>query len=349
MSNEQSTKKTINRIVPKIALAIFDIIAVNAAYLLALYVRFYVHGQFDEMAMIYYLPALRTFAPYYTIACIAVFAYFRLYSSLWRYAGIRDLNRLVVANVITFLIQVAGSVMFVQRMPITYYVIGGFIQVVLLFVSRFSFRFFAMEGSQIPKDKQDSAVNVMVVGIGDSAKMFLRQLARRGKNVMNPVCVIDYRGHNEGYLFDGFPVIATLEGMRKGIEKYNVKSVVIADSLMPSEVREKIRSLCDELNVDIQDFSGYNQGFTEDISLLKLMECVNGPVQIIMNEIPLDYENGEAAVMALHDKYIVKNVSADKGKLVIEVERDKTVRNNINDTWMNVYENQTGDQFNNIF
>ena len=184
----------------------------------------------------------------------------------------------------------------------------------------------------------------MVVGIGESAKILIRQLEKQGDNVAKPVCVIDYRGHDDGYLFDGIPVIATLDGMRKGIEKYNVRSVIIADSLMPSETREKIRTLCSELKVDIQDFSGYNQESADGLPMFKLMEYVNGPVQVIMDGIPLDYENGEAAVMALHDKYLVKNISAEKNRLVIEVERDKTVMNNINDTWVHEYEDQTGEK-----
>lgn len=345
MSNEQSRNNILKRYGSKLAFLVFDAIAVNAAYLLAIYIRFYVHSEFSESATSVYIPAFRTIAPFYTLACIAVFFVFKLYSSLWRYAGINDLNRIIYANAVTFLIQVVGSILFVQRMPITYYVIGAFIQLVLVFVSRFSYRFFAIEGTKIAKDKSNtSVVNVMVVGIGESAKILIRQLEKQGDNVAKPVCVIDYRGHDDGYLFDGIPVIATLDGMRKGIEKYNVKSVIVADSLMPSETREKIKTLCSELNVDIQDFSGYNQESADGLPMFKLMEYVNGPVQVIMNGIPLDYDNGEAAVMALHDKYLVKNISAEKNRIVIEVDRDKTVMNNINDTWVHEYEDQTGEK-----
>ncbi len=344
MSNEQSRNNILKRYGSKLAFLVFDVIAVNAAYLLAIYIRFYMHSAFFESAETIYIPAFRTFAPFYTIACIAVFFVFKLYSSLWRYAGINDLNRIIYANIVTCVIQIVGSILFVQRMPISYYGLGAMIQLILIFVSRFSYRFFAIEGSKMSKDKAESTVNVMVVGIGESAKILIRQLEKQGDNVAKPVCVIDYRGHDDGYLFDGIPVIATLDGMRKGIEKYNVKSVIIADSLMPGETREKIRTLCNELKVDIQDFSGYNQESADGLPMFKLMEYVNGPVQVIMDGIPLDYDNGEAAVMALHDKYLVKSISAEKNRLVIEVERDKTVMNNINDTWVHEYEDQTGEK-----
>ena len=76
---------------------LLDIISVNAAYFLGILIRFFVGGKF--YTSLRELPyKYSQFAPYYTIICIFVFFLFRLYGGMWRYAGINDLNRIVMAS-----------------------------------------------------------------------------------------------------------------------------------------------------------------------------------------------------------------------------------------------------------
>ena len=101
-----------------------DIIAVNASHFLALMIRFFVGGKFytslRELPYIY-----SKFAPFYTVFCILVFFLFKLYGGMWRYAGLNDINRIAGASVVTFIFQIIGTLLFVQRMPLTFYSIGG--------------------------------------------------------------------------------------------------------------------------------------------------------------------------------------------------------------------------------
>ncbi|MCR5448764.1 MAG: hypothetical protein K6F23_05145 [Solobacterium sp.] len=342
MTFEKEKNSTKKKWTARILLAAFDIFAVNFAYFAALVIRFYVNHTFHAVASIYF-PAFFKFAPYYTVCCIAVFAFFKLYSSILKYAGINDLNRILAANAVTCLIQIVGSVLFVKRMPITYYAIGAVIQFAMIFASRFAYRFVAIEAAKYSKDKNDTSVNVMIVGTGESAKILLRQFASDRNNIAHPVCVVDYRGQEAGYLFDGLPVIGGIDNIKSAAEKYKVKSVIIADSLMPQEVRTEIRQLCKKNEIDVQDFSGYAHDNAKGITLYKLMEYTTGPVEVMLDGVALNYANGEEAIMALPDRYLVKSVTAENGPLVVEIVNDTTVINNINDTWVNEYQKQTGE------
>ncbi len=117
-----------------------DVIAVNAAHFLALLIRYYVDLEFLEKAA-HHLTAFLTFAPFYTVLCVIVFAVFRLYGGMWKYAGLNDLNRIIAASLTTVVIQVAGTMMSVGRMPMTYYFIGALIQFVLIASIRSGSRF----------------------------------------------------------------------------------------------------------------------------------------------------------------------------------------------------------------
>ena len=124
MSGKTERKEISKRWVTVLALVLFDIFAVNFSYYMALVLRFYVNHEF-HLAGTLFMPLFLEFAPWYTVCCIIVFWLFKLYNGMWKYAGWNDLNRVVWANAVTFVIQVAGTLLFVRRMPITYYVLGA--------------------------------------------------------------------------------------------------------------------------------------------------------------------------------------------------------------------------------
>ena len=65
----------------RFCLVIFDILAVNVAYYMALVVRFYVHDEFAGLAA-RYIPAFMEVAPYYTVCALVIFGLFGLLSTM---------------------------------------------------------------------------------------------------------------------------------------------------------------------------------------------------------------------------------------------------------------------------
>ena len=90
---------------------IFDIVAVDVAYYATLMLRFHFSNQFYTFALPY-VEGYRTFAPYYTVCCLLVFVLFKLYVGEWKYAGLSDLNRILLASLVTCAIQVIGTLLF---------------------------------------------------------------------------------------------------------------------------------------------------------------------------------------------------------------------------------------------
>ena len=339
--NEERKHDQMRRWGLKLALVLFDVFAVNFSYYLALLLRFYVNHEF-HMAGNLFLPLFLKFAPYYTVCCLLVFAAFKLYSGMWKYAGVNDVNRVAQANLITFLIQVIGTMLFMRGMPITYYLLGAVIQFALICVSRFSYRILSVEFSRYAKGKSAS-VNVMLVGAGESARSLLRSLESDQENVAHPVCVADYRNSGSGLLFDGLPVVTSLEGIREAVEKYKVKGLIVADPLMPQELRQKVKDLCGELELGFQDYSGFTQNAAFGLSLSKLLEYVNGSLTVSYKGKTQSYENGEQAVSSLSGKYVVKSVSVRDEKLWVEIDQDILVTPDNKEAWVQDYEKETGE------
>lgn len=339
MKKEAEKAGNLRRWALKLLLVLFDIFAVNFSYYMAMVLRFYVNHEF-HLAGTLFMPLFLKFAPYYTVCCIIVFWLFKLYNGMWKYAGFNDVNRVVWANVVTCAIQVFGTLLFIRRMPTTYYVLGAAIQFVLIFASRFSYRLFAIEFSRYAQGK-NAAVKVMIVGAGETARMLLRQLESDVHNVAQPVCVLDYRNLETGRLFNGLPVVGGLEGLEAASAKYGVKSVILADSLMPQETREQLLARCAKLGLAVQDFALYSAGGGNP--LRSILARVNGPLTIRLDGVARDYDNAEQALAALPGRYSVRAVSAASDRVLIDIERDSAALSNADEAWARDYKKTTGE------
>ena len=322
-------------------LVLFDIIAVNASYYLAILTRFYVANEFHEVAG-QYMEAFFKFAPYYTTCCILVFCGFKLYSGMWKYAGINDLNRIFTANALTMLIQIVGSLFFVRRMPVSYYCIGAVIQFCLIVVSRFWYRILMIESRKLLKAKNAVSFRALIVGSGEAGRLVLKQLER--ENLAQPVCILNYKDNGIAGTLNGVPVVSGVNNLQDAIKKYQVNYVIIADTVMSVEVRKQIKEQCQESEVEVQDFSGYFQNAGSDITLKKLVEYTTGEVVLTIDGVSQTFANGEQALMSVTGKYTVRTITAKENKLVIELQKNSVVRNDLSEMWVQKQEQETGEQ-----
>ena len=328
----------------RLVMVLFDVVVVNLAYFLALVIRFYVHFEFNDQAL-RYIPAFVKFAPFYTICSLVIFYCFKLYNNRWKYAGLSDMNRIVCANLLTFVVQVVGSSMFVMRMPASYYLIGGLLQFAAIGISRFSYRLFflEMERARSMKKKDVPTVNVMVVGVGETSHMVLKRLERSPESAAKPVCILDFRSNNKGDVMQGLPVIGGVEKIEDTIKKYAVECVILADTTMPPNIRKQVRDVCARLDVQVREFTDHLQEAHGALSLFNLMEYTKGKVELIIDGEHHSFENGEQAALFSTEKYMVKSVCAQGNRLVVELEKDLIVPNDLHEDWVRSYEQESGE------
>ncbi len=345
--NETRTadKKGVHRILDAIAkdlwIVILDIVAVNAAYLLILLIRAYlVRIPF----IIAEYPALKLqlqFAPFYTVMCVAVFALCRLYNGMWRYAGINDMNRIIIASVITTAIHVVGINLIKGASPVPWgYLVGGALaQFVLIVIIRFAYRFVLVEQKKLATRKLP-AVNVMVVGAGDTALKAIHQLE---DSVYRPACIIDSRSATNGKALDGIPVLGGTGRIEQAIGQYAVSAVLIADPTLSSEDREEIKRICDRLGLDLQDHTGLLVNLTGRLPLTALLEAVIGPVSIRVDGQTTHYDSGMDALVTFNDRYTVTAICAEGGYVRIDLKAGRSEAYAGYEAWLQKHKEETGE------
>lgn len=325
-------KKAWQNLANDLWIVLLDILAVNAAYFLALMIRFYVNFEFRP-SVGYYLTDWLRFTPFYTVICILVFFLFRLYGGMWRYAGISDMNRIIGANAVTVAVQVLGTMTmlgFARRMPLTYYVIGAVLQFLFVALIRFAYRMLLVEKKRISRRKT-AAVSAAVVGSGETAKRAVRFLEENGDIRIR--AILDPAG--DGKSLDGVPVFADPEEALR-----EVQVVYLADVAMSGERRREIRRLAEGKSLRVQDVTGYLANLGGRLSLTALLDLAEGPVVLCAQGKETRYENGRAALEAVTGRQAVlalRNLTVDLG-----TPEDAGVAGD--ESWAKQHQEETGEE-----
>ena len=305
----------------RLALVLFDMVAVNLAYYVALVIRFYVNYEFNEWA-VRYIPAFWKFVPYYTVFCFVVFCGFRLYSRRWKYASTEDMNRILLANIVTCVGHVVGTLIITMRMPVTYYALGAIIQLALIAASRLSYRMVMLEveHSRVRRRSSQPLKKVMVVGVGETAYQVLRHMERDMDSAVRPVCMVDFAALSYGSMMEGIPVVSGVDAIAGAVNTYGVESVILADTTMPGAVRKRVREICDDLGLEVQDYVGYFQESWGSMTLSTMVEYTTSEVELVINGVHRKCANGKQAAKHITEHHAVKAMYAKNNRLVIELQ-----------------------------
>lgn len=249
-------------------LVIYDIAAVNLSYFGALWLRFDL--RFSSIPEVY-LSAFLKFAPFYTVFCILVFAALRLYNSLWRFASISELNRVLVATAGTTLFQIVGITVFVQRMPVSYYIFGAVLQFGMILVVRFSYRYITLERARRAKHVH-GIHRAMVIGAGAAGQVIIRELKNSDVADAVPVCVIDDNPNKWGRLIEGIPIVGGRYDIMKMIGKYRVDQIIYAIPATTGKNRKDILNLCKDSGCRMMTVPGVYQLVNGEVSVKTLRD-----------------------------------------------------------------------------
>lgn len=262
-----------------ILLMIYDAIAVNASYFLALWLRY--DGEFSAIPAYYMTPWLR-FAPIYTVFCLVLFSVFKLYKSVWRFASYDELVHVIAASALSSIFHILGIIVVIrvspvsipfERMPLTYYVIGAGIQFVLLLGVRFAYRFVLLEKS-IHKSKEDEAKasRVMIIGAGNAGQMIMRDMHCAKELNEKVCCIIDDNSNKWNRYIDGVPIVGGRDDILSAVEDYKIEKIVVAiPSASEDDVRE-ILNICNETGCELKVLPGIYQFVTGEVSVQALKD-----------------------------------------------------------------------------
>lgn len=284
-------------IIKRIFLAAYDIIAVVASSLLALFIRY--EGNYAAIPSKYVVKSLQ-YIPVIIIVTAIVFYWFRLYSSLWTYAGAPELINITFACALSALTQMTVMVLFGVQMPRSYYILYGVALWMLVFLSRFSYR-----GIRTLIKRQESGAatsKVMIVGAGAAGNLLVKEIRNSDHVSKRVVCIVDDDRSKEGSYLHGVKVMGNRQNIQELVKQYHIDEIIIAMPSAPAKEIKEILDVCKETGCDLKRLPGVYQLVNGEVGISKLKEVdVNDllgrePVKVDLSAI-MDYVAGKVVLV----------------------------------------------------
>ena len=282
-----------------VLLGVYDVIAVNVAYFVALWVRFdCVYSSISPM----YLSAFIRYIPVHTVTCLVVLGLMRMYNSIWRFASYSELMRAIAATGITAVLHAVGITLLFERMPLSYYVFGTGFQLMLLIGVRFSYRFVLMERTKARKQAQSSMKRVLLVGAGNAGQMILHDTVTSAEARLKVCCIIDDNANKWGRYINGVPVVGGRESILSSVKKYQIDKIFVAVPSASEADKREILNICKESGCELKNLPGVYQLMSGEIRVSDMRDVAvedllgREPITVDMDQI-YDYIRGKTIMV----------------------------------------------------
>ena len=229
--NKHITNK--NWIMRAMVIALCDALIIAVSFLVGFLLRF----DFEFPTILeQYQTAYITIVPVAALITIVVFFAFKLYHSIWRFASVNELERLLGAwLLLTFL-----SVVFViidfkvtgfRHIPISVWMMGLVFSAIGTTALRFGFRFIRfISKTSIRVGK--NLINVMIIGAGECGKDVIHEYTMSKHLNAKVCCLIDDNPIKRGRTLDGVPIVGNRNDIPKMVGKYEIDEIVFAIHLL---------------------------------------------------------------------------------------------------------------------
>ena len=274
-----------------------DICTVCLASFLGLFIRFDMN--LERIPMEYVEPVL-SYLPFYLAATLIVFFLFRMYSTMWSVAGVREAGHIIGACGLASLLQIAGMLMMEMKVPRSYYVLSFFALCACEGLVRLSYRIFT--SIRLPGSIKASDRRVLIAGAGTSGAVILKEMLTSQYAQGHVVCFVDDDKNKVGKILNGVPIAGKREDIPGLVEKYKVDEIYIAMPSAPAKDRKEIIEICRETGCRVKILPGIYQLLNGEVSVGKLREVEiedllgREPVRVNIDEI-LDYVHGKVVLV----------------------------------------------------
>lgn len=292
-----------NRI--KVAILILlDALCVNVAYVAALLMRFDFSASSTQFLSFFEVYAENWWI--LTLIKFAVFAFFGLYSSLWRYASTEELVKIVLSCVCGNFFAITFMALSQQALPRSTYGIAMLLDICLVGGSRFAYRCIrnyrnpgkfnlrtnksvrqALEDSSDPNRQR----RIMLVGAGDAGAMMIREVRIHREQSRKVVVAVDDDPQKQGQRISGVKISGTRDDIPRLCRKYGIDEIIIAIPTASKKQIKDILEICHKTKCKIKIMPSLIDLINEKVSIKSLrdvdIEDLLGrdPVQVDLKEI----------------------------------------------------------------
>ena len=230
---------------------------------------------------------------------LVVYYVFKLYKSMWRYASIIEVRRLLLAVYCSDFLRMLLYVFVLKvELPRSWYFLEPCMLLILSSTLRFLYRGMrSMKNDNSFFEQDKHLINVMIIGTGEAGNMLLREIKRSSHLPMRVVCFIDDDPLKQGYYMNDVPIVGNRDVIGEMVKKYEVNEIYIALPSASINERRELMTICNDTGCKIKLLPGIYQLMNGEVRVSKLrnveIEDLLGrdPISVNMNQIASYVEN----------------------------------------------------------
>lgn len=211
-----------------ILMMIYDIFAINLSYILVMLMG---NGQ-KNMDVIWQraIPVTAVF--------IVLYYAFKIYSSMWEYAGLKEVLNVAVATIIGGIsglaidiimskFHLASSMLQNGCFDAFFYVFGTLVAMILVAGMRIGYRLVRRYYRESALKKNEKLNRVMIVGAGDMGMIIINELEVNNYARGKPIIAVDDNPLKVGKRIRGIPVKGTCDQIPELAKKYKIDTIIL--------------------------------------------------------------------------------------------------------------------------
>lgn len=240
-----------------------------------------------------YLESMYRYLPIHILTTVLIFYFCKMYHSLWKFISIHELGYIILANIVSFFMQIAGFHLMQYPIPRSYFFLEILLQTVMVVGIRFSYRFcrYLKEAREQRFGCGEPQKRVMIIGAGDAGRAIIKEILDSRHLTMKVCCVIDDDCNKEGRYINGIPIVGDRSVILKNVEKYKIDKIILAIPSASKEERREILEICKLAKCELKTLPGMYQLIDGELNIGKLRDVEitdllgRDPIQVNLDEI----------------------------------------------------------------
>ncbi len=251
----------------RIVLVIFDIMTVCVASIAPLWIRFEMH--YKEIPDVY-LSSAWDFMMINIIITLLVFYFFRLYHSLWAFAGTAEAQNTVAACFLCAVLDFVGLQLLHYPIPRSYYFMYAMVLTAITICGRFSYRI--LRGIKHKQQNKKNGTKVMVIGAGEAANTVIKEIVNSNFSTMTIKCIIDDNKLKWGSFIQGIKIVGGRDRIVEYAAFYGIDEIIIAIPSASRATMKQLVEICQETNCKLRTLPGIYQLVNGEVNVSKLRD-----------------------------------------------------------------------------
>ena len=216
-----------------------------------------------------HLDELKEYEPWFILTTLIIFALFKIYSSLWEYAGPQEIFSIIWACIVSGILEIGIVLLSSGFLPRSYYLLRTMYLIAFVIGTRFSYRMIRLkkQNRHLPWRQQR---RVMIVGAGEAGRSVIGEIQNSKYLNQKICCIIDDDPGKVGKYIRGIKIAGDRYSIKKCVRKYNIQQIIITIPSASVVQLRPILDICKETECELKIMPGVYQLVNGEVSVSKL-------------------------------------------------------------------------------